>query len=215
MLLRVTRQPNFQETWIFKLILFALLSGIAYLAIHYYIKQQKKKKAHQTYIDNLITNYQSLSKNPSMHESPQKDEIEESSKTVFSRDEANESSTSKIPSLHSLNLQPGEKNFMQQVVQCIEDNLSKSDFDLELLAGEMAMSKSTLHRKIKNASGLTPLELIRNIQLKRACRMLEARELTISEIAYSIGFSTPKYFTKCFKEEFGITPSEYQQQHTS
>ena len=70
MLLRVTRQPNFQETWIFQLILFALLSGIAYLAIHSYIKPQNKTKAPQTYIDHLISNYQLPPNTPSIHYIP-------------------------------------------------------------------------------------------------------------------------------------------------
>ena len=54
---------------------------------------------------------------------------------------------------------------------------------------------------------------VRNIKMKRACMMLLARTQTISEVAYAVGFSNPKYFTKCFKEEFGVTPTEYQQSH--
>jgi len=63
---------------------------------------------------------------------------------------------------------------------------------------------------------MTPLEIIRNIKLKRACAMLDQHDgKTISEIAYALGFSNPKYFTKCFKDEFGVTPTEYQQRLSS
>ena len=76
--------------------------------------------------------------------------------------------------------------------------------NLEKLSEEMNMSKSTLYRKIKSMTGLTPLDFVRNIKMKRACMMLLARTQTISEVAYAVGFSNPKYFTKCFKEEFGV-----------
>ncbi len=72
------------------------------------------------------------------------------------------------------------------------------------------MSKSSLYRKIKTMTGLSPIEFIRNIRLKHACQMLKDKSISISEVAYSVGFSDPKYFTSCFKTEFNITPSEYQ-----
>ena len=88
------------------------------------------------------------------------------------------------------------------------------EFDVESLSAELNMSKSTLYRKIKSMTGLTPLELIRNIKMKRACMMLLEKKMNISEIAYAVGFGNPKYFTKCFKEEFSMTPTEYQQKNT-
>ncbi len=60
-------------------------------------------------------------------------------------------------------------------------------------------------------TGLTPLDFIRNIKMKRACQMLVEHKLTISEIAYTLGYTNPKYFTKCFKDEMGLTPAEFQQ----
>lgn len=60
---------------------------------------------------------------------------------------------------------------------------------------------------------MTPLDFIRNIKMKRACMMLLSGSYNISEVAYAVGFSTPKYFSRCFKDEFGITPSEYLQKH--
>lgn len=109
--------------------------------------------------------------------------------------------------------QSADKQFLQSVIRCIEEHLEQSDFDLELLSSILSMSKSTLHRKIKSITGLTPLDFIRNIKMKQACMMLTAGKLTISEIAYALGFNDPKYFTKCFKSEFDITPSEYQRRH--
>ena len=73
------------------------------------------------------------------------------------------------------------------------------------------MSRSTLSRKLKVLTGLTPLDFVRNIKLKHACTLLKTR-MGVAEVAYSIGLSSPKYFSKCFKEAFGVTPSDYQAQ---
>lgn len=115
--------------------------------------------------------------------------------------------------LETLAYPSADKQFLQSIIESIEQHLEESEFDLEILSGEMNMSKSTLYRKIKSMTGLTPLDFVRNIKMKRACMMLLARTQTISEVAYAVGFSNPKYFTKCFKEEFGVTPTEYQQSH--
>ena len=75
------------------------------------------------------------------------------------------------------------------------------------MAAEKNMSKSTLYRKIKSMTGMTPLDFIRNIKMKRACMMLFNRSHTISEVAYAVGFNSPKYFTRCFTKYFNTTPS--------
>lgn len=113
--------------------------------------------------------------------------------------------------LEALAYPSAEKQFLQAIIESIEQHLEESEFDLERLASEMNISKSTLYRKIKSMTGLTPLDFVRNIKMKRACMMLMARTQTIAEVAYAVGFNNPKYFTKCFKEEFGVTPTEYQQ----
>ncbi|WP_291528805.1 hybrid sensor histidine kinase/response regulator transcription factor [Bacteroides sp. UBA939] len=113
--------------------------------------------------------------------------------------------------LEGLAFPSADKQFLQSIIDSIEQHLEETEFDLEQLSTEMNMSKSTLYRKIKSMTGLTPLDFVRNIKMKRACMMLLSHTQNISEISYAVGFSSPKYFTKCFKDEFGITPTEYQQ----
>lgn len=113
--------------------------------------------------------------------------------------------------LESLAYPSADKQFLQSIIESIEQHLEEPEFDLEQLAAEKHMSKSTLYRKIKSMTGMTPLDFIRNIKMKRACMMLLSRSHNISEVAYAVGFSTPKYFSRCFKDEFGVTPSEYLQ----
>lgn len=112
--------------------------------------------------------------------------------------------------LARLNYPRADRRFLKSLIGSIEGNLEMPDFDLERLATDMNMSKSTLHRKIKAMTNLTPFDFIRNIKMKRACMMLLDSRMNISEVAYAVGFNNPKYFTRCFKDEFGITPSEYQ-----
>lgn len=111
--------------------------------------------------------------------------------------------------LEHLSYSPIDKRFLQSVIDRIEQHLDQSEFYLEQLSMEMGMSRSTLYRKIKVVTGMAPLDFVRNIKMKRACMMLIDGHHNVSEVAYALGFGTPKYFTKCFKGEFGMTPSEY------
>ena len=103
-----------------------------------------------------------------------------------------------------------DEQFLKKSVEVIQCNLSNSDFDVNHFAKEMNLSNSSLYRKIKSLTGLSPVEYIRNIRLKHACKLLQDNAISISEVAYAVGFSDPKYFASCFKAEFSITPSEYQ-----
>lgn len=103
-----------------------------------------------------------------------------------------------------------DEQFLNHAIEIIEKYLSETEFDINTFAEHLNMSKSSLYRKIKTMTGLSPIEFIRNIRLKHACQMLKDKSISISEVAYSVGFSDPKYFTSCFKNEFNITPSEYQ-----
>lgn len=103
--------------------------------------------------------------------------------------------------------------FIKKVMDLLEKHISDSEYGQEQLAQDLLLSRSTLYRKIKAVSGMSPLDFMRNVKMKKACAMLRQHEMSISEIAYSLGFTNPKYFTKCFKEEMGLTPSEYQKQN--
>jgi len=100
-------------------------------------------------------------------------------------------------------------NFLRQAIEVVEENLANIDFTHEQLIDSMNTSKSTLYRKIKSLTGLSPSEFVRNIRLKHACLMLKSETGNISDIAYAVGFNDPKYFSTCFKAEFGVSPREY------
>ena len=103
-----------------------------------------------------------------------------------------------------------DEEYLKTAISKVEDKLADESYDFEHFAMDMSSSKSTLHRKLKSLTGLSPWEFIRNIRLKHAAQMLKNNVGNISEIAFKVGFNDPKYFSRCFKSEFGMTPKEFQ-----
>jgi len=102
--------------------------------------------------------------------------------------------------------------FMQKAIRIILDKMADSEFNGDLLAGEMGVSRMGLHRKIKAMTGQSTGEFIRNIRLKKAAELLKVQGRNVSEVCYDVGFSSPSYFTTCFAEVYKMTPSEYMKQ---
>ena len=103
-----------------------------------------------------------------------------------------------------------DEKLIERAVKYVEDNISRSDLSVEELSKALGMSRVHLYKKILHITGKTPIEFIRILRLKRATQYLRESQLNVSEIAYQLGFNNPKYFSKYFQEEFGISPSEYQ-----
>ena len=106
-----------------------------------------------------------------------------------------------------------DEDFMQRAIDCVNRHLEDSDFDQPQFVEEMGTSKSTLYKKLKSLTGLNTSAFIRNIRLKAACRIMEEKgsSVRVSDLAYAVGFNDPKYFSSCFKKEFGMLPTEYQE----
>lgn len=104
-----------------------------------------------------------------------------------------------------------DEEFMQRAIDCVNRHLEDCDFDQPQFIEELGTSKSTLYKKLKSLTGLNTSAFIRNIRLKAACRIMEEKgtNVRISELAYAVGFNDPKYFSSCFKKEFGMLPTEY------
>jgi AraC-like DNA-binding protein len=102
-----------------------------------------------------------------------------------------------------------DKIFLDKLIKLIEDNLVDSCLSIEKLSKTIGYSHSQLYRKTKALTNLSPNEFIRYIRLKRAAFLLKNKAGNISEICYSVGFTKPSYFTECFKNFYGCTPSEY------
>ena len=113
-----------------------------------------------------------------------------------------------------LNYTSLDEDFLQRAISCVQKHLDNSEFDQQQFMEEMATSKSTLYKKLKSLTGLNTSAFIRNIRLKAACQIIEEKKrVRISELAYAVGFNDPKYFSACFRKEFGMLPSEYMERY--
>ena len=105
-------------------------------------------------------------------------------------------------------LENRDKQFLKQLQAIIQKNLSDSEFGVEDMGQQIGLSRVQLYRKVKAMTGSSVVDLLRKARLAKARRLLETRSMSVSEVAYEVGFSAPSYFTKCFKEEYGMLPGD-------
>lgn len=106
-------------------------------------------------------------------------------------------------------LRSNETQFIDKIVKVINERLGDPNLNIEVLASEVGFSRTHLNRKMKEVFGITPREYIRNMRLRKACELLEKKDVDISMIAYSVGFSAQSYFSTAFKNYMGVSPSDY------
>lgn len=108
------------------------------------------------------------------------------------------------------NITSDDEKFLQDAIDCVNRHLDDPEFDVTQFVNEMATSRTTLHKKMKSLTGLNTTSFVRSIRLKAACKIMdENKNIRISDLAYKVGFNDPKYFSICFKKEFGMQPTEY------
>lgn len=105
-------------------------------------------------------------------------------------------------------LEDRDKQFLKQLQAIIQKNISDSEFGVEDMGQQIGLSRVQLYRKVKEMTGSSVVDLLRKARLAKARRLLETRSMSVSEVAYEVGFSAPSYFTKCFKEEYGMLPGD-------
>ena len=116
----------------------------------------------------------------------------------------------------SLDLEPSkiaisslDEQLIKDAKRIIEENIGNPDFTIDLLSDELHIQRNKLFKKINALTGVTPLYFVRMIRMKRACQLLKDSGLTVAEVAYQVGYNSPKRFAQHFKNEYGVTPSEY------
>ena len=117
--------------------------------------------------------------------------------------------TSPFVSASSASISPADADFLERLKAAVMRNIGNSDFNVDLLAAEMNMSRTSLNRKVRGTLDQSPNNYIRIERLKAAAEMLKSGDKKVNEVCYNVGFSSPSYFTKCFYEQFGILPKEF------
>lgn len=108
-------------------------------------------------------------------------------------------------------LSSNDQKFMDKVIDTIEKHLDNGDLTVEEIANEVNMSRSVFFKKLKMLTGLSPVEFLKEIRMKRAAQLIETEEYSMAQIAYMVGLNDSHYFSKCFKQQYGITPTEYKE----
>ena len=112
--------------------------------------------------------------------------------------------------IQSVSNSPIDQKFLDTINRIIENNFDNPDFNVNILASELNVSRSSLYSKFEALTGMTPNDYVLQRKLKKASDLLKNNtELNISEISDSLGFGSPRYFSRCFKNHFGISPAEY------
>lgn len=102
-----------------------------------------------------------------------------------------------------------DDQFLDNFIRCIDRVYADAEFNVEKLSETLGLSRGHLHRKVKELTGTSPVDFLRNYRLSKAAVLLRQKQYTVSEIAYQVGFSSPAYFSKCFKQVYEVTPTEY------
>lgn len=102
-----------------------------------------------------------------------------------------------------------DKKLMERIMKCINKNISDPEFDVDMMCEEVGISRTHLYRKMKDMTGLSAADFIRNIRLEEAARLLKENHANVSQVAYSLGFANPTHFSRVFKKHFCFTPTEY------
>ena len=120
---------------------------------------------------------------------------------------AEEDTSETVPA--TLEMSPNDRKFMDKLVELMEQNMDNGELVVDDLVRELAVSRSVFFKKLKTLTGLAPIEFIKEMRIKRATQLIETGEFNMTQISYMVGINDPRYFSKCFKAQVGMTPTEY------
>jgi len=118
-------------------------------------------------------------------------------------------------SLPPLEIKSQEDLFMKKLIALMNENIDNFELNIDYLATELGMSRTVFFNKLKSLTGYSPVEFVREVRFERAAEYIRNSELTVSEISYQVGIEDPRYFSRCFKQKYGLTPSEYRLQNAN
>ena len=189
-------KPTFWEAWYGKLLLVLLIAGFVAAVICTLLYIRRIKRQHRETLEKYLSLIEVSGERSEV--SGERSEVS-GERSEVSGEESQDSGESLDPML-------------QRVMQFVDENIANSDVNVGDMASAAAVSRSGLQRKVKQAMGITPQDLLRKARIKRACQLLRQTDKTVAEVAYACGFSDPKYFSRSFKQSTGLSPTEYKTQ---
>lgn len=199
-------EPTFWETplayIIYILLTIGIISGITYTVLYIRTLKRQREENLKAYLS-LFEQKESVAEPPSATDS-----------APVTAEPAPETAATAAPSLEEVgrslpHISEEDNTFMRRLMTFVDENLGNSSIGVDEMASATATSRSSLNRKTKSLLGVTPADFLKEARMKRACQQLLDTSKGVNDIAYSCGFSDPKYFSKCFKASIGMSPSEY------
>ncbi len=126
------------------------------------------------------------------------------------RDRQNYARNPFMTSITNEGMSSADKALLDKITRSIEENLTDPNFGVEMLADQVNLSRSSLHRKLKDLIGTSPTDFVRLIRLKKAADLITEGSYRIGEVCYIVGINSPSYFIKIFQKQFGMTPKEFE-----
>ena len=177
-------RPPMWLTWWAKAIYVLLCLLVGALLIHLYIKKRKKQleRKNEERVNRLF-------------------ELRDEARHQFAQ------SVNIVPEIISTNKE--EEALVEKLLKAIEQNMDNADYTVDQMASDIAISRASLYKKTQQMLGITPNEFLRNVRLKHAARLLAETNEPVNQISLKVGFQTSRYFSQCFRQMFGMTPTEY------
>lgn len=119
-----------------------------------------------------------------------------------------------VESVENVNISKADSKFIESLHAYMRSHLDDSTLRVDTLCTEFSLGHTQFYRKTKSLTGMGPNELLRILRLQRSIDLLDKTDLSVADITYAVGFTSPSYFTKCFREQYGVTPSEYRESIT-
>ena len=179
-------RPPLWLTWWAKTLYVLLTLGVATLLIHLYLKKRRLQieRKNEERVNQLF-------------------ELRDAARHQFAR---------------SVNIEPEkitankeEEQLVETMMKAIAQHMDDIDYTIDQLASDVGMSRASLYKKMQQMLGITPNDFLRNVRLKHAARLLAETSYPVNQVSLMVGFQTSRYFSQCFRQLFGVTPTEYRQ----
>ena len=190
------RPTLLERTWI-RILLLLFIIGLTAAAVVSYMSHRRKMEEREQRLENILRQYRELQ------------EHLESKNSQEAKDEKREYK------LEEPRIVDTDETMMNTLMAFVEQRINDENLKVEEMAEAVGMGRTVFYEKIKELMGVSPSDFLREVRMQRAAQLLAKSRLNISEVAYAIGFTDPKYFAKCFKKQTGLTPTEYRNQNVT
>ena len=198
--------PTFWERGWVRLIAILLLIGLATWLTITYLAHRHRAQEREQRLESIMRQYRDLQEQVAKDLEPTNDSASNATE---------EPVIVKEYRLSEPTIVDEDEVMMNRLMAFIEERISDEELKIEDMAEAVGLGRTAFYEKIKHLVGVSPSDFLRQVRIQRAQQLIARSKMTVSEIAYSIGFTDPKYFTKCFKKATGMTPSEYREKESA